>query len=115
MERRDFPYRVDGNERDQPVAQHLQVVIGTAEQRIVQIDQIAWHLQREDLTKAIAGGLVPHDEALDQHSAKARHFILSDDEFVAAERPNYMRKREYRLPFDSVQWRACDKLVQKAA
>src|SRR4051812_30870525 len=56
---RDITYRLDGDQCDLDGGERFDVMTGTPQDGIVQIDEISPHVERENLPAAVTGNLVP--------------------------------------------------------
>jgi len=54
-------------------------MISHAEQRILEVDEVAPDVDRQDLPPAASGDLVAECVSVDQHAAVARGFPIPDD------------------------------------
>ena len=67
--KRDLPDGGHRDHRDLAVAQHLDAVVGGHQQRILQVDDVALEMERQDLPRAAAHHLVAISEARQQNAA----------------------------------------------
>ena len=77
--------------------QHLDVMVGDAEQRILQVDDVALHVDRQDLAAAIAGMLVAKGEAGQQQAGILRLVAVPDEILPGFEPPGREWQSEDRL------------------
>ena len=66
------PWKPEPGYGDFAGSQHLDVVIGRAEQRVLQIDDVAAHVDRDDLAAAVSGQLVAVGKARKQKAGILR-------------------------------------------
>jgi hypothetical protein len=89
---------LDGDQRGLDMGQRLEIVIGEAEQRILEIGEIALHVDREDLPPAIARDLVPKAEAGEDETGILGLVAFPDHIFVRAEFHRAMGEGEQGCP-----------------
>jgi hypothetical protein len=83
--------------RSLDVRQGLEIVIGDPQQRVLEIGQVTLHVDREDLSAAIARRLVP-DRKSGNHQARALRLVaFPNDILLGPQSDHAIRKREQRL------------------
>ena len=96
MARGEIADRRHRDQRNLGRSQRFDIMIGPPQDRIVQIDDIALHVDREDLPPAIAGQLVADRIAFQQQAGMGRLVILAGDELAGRHGFEGERKRQYR-------------------
>ena len=78
-------------------------MVGGAQQRVLEIDQLAFHVDRKDLAVAVGDDLVPRGIARKQNGAMIRAIEFADDVAALLHRLDGVREREDRGPVVGIE------------
>lgn len=89
--------RSDGDRGHLDAGERLDVVVGNAEEAVLEVEELAGHVDREDLALAVPRHLVPIGEAAEQQRADLRRLAFAQHIGGGLERAVGEREAPYRL------------------